>query len=120
MPAPGRGDPGSSLSLLGDCGGDVSIEDRITSLHAAGFNPDTLVLTPTAAEAIDVMVSGISGGSADFVFTPGAFGPDRIFLGASNPLARADFDDGPGRDRTSALRIMSSVSPWAVGSAWLY
>jgi hypothetical protein len=33
----------------------------MTTLYAAGYNPDTLILTPVASEAIDVMVSGITG-----------------------------------------------------------
>ena len=40
---------------------------------------DTLLLTPTAAESIDTMVSGITGGSADFVFAPGQFAPGTLF-----------------------------------------
>jgi hypothetical protein len=57
----------------------VSIRKSISTLQAAGYNPDTLVMTPAAAEAIDVMVSGITGGTADFVFAPGQFAPDSIF-----------------------------------------
>ena len=48
----------------------VSYRKAITTRRAAGYNPDLLVLTPAADEALDVMVSGISGGSADFVFAP--------------------------------------------------
>lgn len=49
----------------------VSYRKAITTLRAAGYAPDTLILTPAADEALDVMVSGITGGTADFVFAPG-------------------------------------------------
>jgi hypothetical protein len=39
----------------------VSYRKAITTLRAAGYAPDTLVLTPNADEALDVMVSGITG-----------------------------------------------------------
>ena len=39
-------------------------------MFATGYNPDTLVLTPADAEALDTLVSGIAGGTADFVFAP--------------------------------------------------
>lgn len=57
----------------------VSYRKAMTALLGLGFNPDVLVLTPQASEDIDVMVSGAAGATADFVFTAGAFGPDRIF-----------------------------------------
>lgn len=57
----------------------VSYRKAVTALAAAGFSADTLLLTPQASEAIDVMTTGVSGGAADFVFAAGAFGPDRIF-----------------------------------------
>jgi phage head maturation protease len=105
----------------------VSYRKAMTTLFAAGYNPDTLILTPAAAEAIDVMVSGISGGSADFVFTPAAFGPDRIFnlrkviskvvaapvvldstaygkLYAS-PARLARFEESSGKTNTSLVRL---------------
>lgn len=57
----------------------VSIRKAITTIRAAGYNPDTLVLTPAADETIDTMVSGISGGTADFTFGPGRFSPSSLF-----------------------------------------
>jgi HK97 family phage prohead protease len=57
----------------------VSIRKAMTTLFAAGYNPDTLLLTPAAAEALDVLVSGITGGTNDFVFAPANFAPDSIF-----------------------------------------
>jgi hypothetical protein len=37
------------------------------------------VLTPAADEALDIMVSGLTGGTADFVNPPGQSGPDAVF-----------------------------------------
>src|SRR4029450_4335237 len=51
----------------------VSIRKAITTLRASGSPPDTLLLTPAASETIDTMVSGISGGTADFTFGAGRF-----------------------------------------------
>ncbi len=105
----------------------VSYRKAITTLEANGYAPDTLILTPAAAEAIDVMVTGITGGSADFVFRPGAFGPDRIFnlrrvtskvidapvvldstayakLYAS-PVRLARFEENDGKTNTSLVRL---------------
>jgi HK97 family phage prohead protease len=57
----------------------VSIRKAMTTLYAAGWNPDTLILTPAAAEALDVLVTGIASGVNDYVFAPANFAPDRIF-----------------------------------------
>jgi len=57
----------------------VSIRKAMTTLWAAGYNPDTLLLTPANAEALDLAVSGITGGTQDFVFTPAQFAPGTIF-----------------------------------------
>jgi HK97 family phage prohead protease len=57
----------------------VSVRKSITTLRAAGYAPDTLVVTPAVDEAIDTMVSGVSGASADFVFAPGQFAPGTLF-----------------------------------------
>lgn len=110
----------------------VSYRKAMTTLYAAGFNPDTLILTPAAAEAIDVMVSGITGGSADFVFTPAAFGPDRIFnlrkviskvIAApvvldsaaygrlyASPARLARFEENAGKTNTSLVRLELSAA----------
>jgi hypothetical protein len=37
---------------------------------ANGCNPDTVILTPANAEALDDLVSGVSGGTTDYVFPP--------------------------------------------------
>ena len=43
----------------------VSIRKCITTLRASGYNPNLILLTPSASETIDTMVSGISGGTAE-------------------------------------------------------
>jgi uncharacterized protein len=112
--------PGSDNILL-------SIRKCITTLEAAGYAPDVVILTPAAAEGIDTMTSGITGGTADFVFTPAAFGPDRLFnlrrvtskvvaapvvldstaygklYASSTRLAR--FEENSGKSNTSLLRL---------------
>ena len=57
----------------------VSIRKAMTAVLAAGYSPDTLILTPANAEALDVLVSGISGGTNDYVFGAGSFAPGTIF-----------------------------------------
>jgi HK97 family phage prohead protease len=57
----------------------VSIRKAITTIRANGYSPNLLVLTPAADETIDTMVSGISGGTADFVFGAGQFAPGTLF-----------------------------------------
>jgi hypothetical protein len=57
----------------------VSIRKAMTTIMGNGYNPDTLLLTPANAEALDLAVSGISGGTQDFVFTPAQFAPGTIF-----------------------------------------
>ena len=57
----------------------VSIRKAMTTIYAAGYNPDTLILTPANAEAIDMMVTGVTGGTADFVFGAGRFAPGTLF-----------------------------------------
>jgi phage head maturation protease len=57
----------------------VSYRKAVTTLRGAGYNPNLLILTPAADEALDIMTSGVSGGTADFVNPPGQFGPDAVF-----------------------------------------
>ncbi len=57
----------------------VSIRKAMTTILASGYSPDTLILTPANAEELDVLVSGISGGTNDYVFGAGAFAPGTIF-----------------------------------------
>jgi hypothetical protein len=57
----------------------VSIRKAMTTIMANGYAPDTLLLTPANAEALDVLVSGIAGGVNDYVFAPANFAPGQIF-----------------------------------------
>ena len=57
----------------------VSIRKAMTTIMGNGYNPDTLLLTPANAEALDVLVSGISGGVNDYVFAPAQLAPNNIF-----------------------------------------
>jgi hypothetical protein len=105
----------------------VSIRKCITTLQANGYAPDTLILTPANAEAIDTMVSGISGGTADFVFGAGSFAPGTLFglnkrisktipaaavvdsqaLGRlyASPVSLARFEENAGKTNTSLVRL---------------
>jgi hypothetical protein len=105
----------------------VSIRKCITTLRASGYNPNLILLTPAASETIDTMVSGISGGTADFVFGPAQFGPGMLFgipraeskvLAAPvvmdtvahgslymSPLSLARFEENYGRTNTSLVRL---------------
>ena len=56
-----------------------AIRKCITTLRASGYTPNLILLTPAASETIDTMVSGISGGTADFVFGPAQFAPGTLF-----------------------------------------
>jgi hypothetical protein len=68
LTASGFQTPGANLIL--------SVRSAMTTLFAGGYNPDTLILTPADAAALDVLVSGIASGTADFVFSPGQFSPN--------------------------------------------
>ncbi len=86
-----------------------------------------MILTAAASEAIDSMVSGLSGGSAEFVNGAGNFGPASIFglekrisktvpavavadaasLGKlyAGPVALARFEENAGKTNTSLVRL---------------
>jgi hypothetical protein len=70
----------------------VSVRKAMTTITNTGYNPDTLLLTPAAAESLDLAVSGVSGGMQDFVFSPGQFAPNiwnlnrRISKGVAAPV----------------------------------
>jgi HK97 family phage prohead protease len=57
----------------------VSIRKAMTTILGNGYNPDTVILTPANSEALDVLVSGISGGTNDYVFPPASTAPNSIF-----------------------------------------
>jgi hypothetical protein len=104
----------------------VSVRKAMTTLMNAGYNPDTLLLTPAAAEGLDLAVSGISGGTQDFVFSPGQFAPNiwqlnrRISKGIAapvvldsralgrlytSPVSLARFEENAGKTNTSLVRM---------------
>jgi hypothetical protein len=105
----------------------VSIRKAMTTLWAAGYNPDTLLLTPANAETLDLAVTGISGGTQDFVFTPAQFAPGTIFgmqrrisktipaaavvdsqaLGKlyAGPVSLASFEENAGKTNSSLVRF---------------
>jgi hypothetical protein len=57
----------------------VSIRKAMTTIMGAGYNPDTLLLTPANAETLDTLVSGIASGVNDYVFPPASMAPGTIF-----------------------------------------
>ena len=93
----------------------------------SGYSPNLILLTPAASETIDTMVSGISGGTADFVFGAGQFAPGTLFgiprveskvLAAPvvmdtrahgvlyiSPITLARFEENAGRTNTSLVRL---------------
>jgi phage head maturation protease len=52
-----------------------SVRKAITTIRNAGYNPDTLILTPAADEALDLLKSTATAGEAIYVFPPGQFSP---------------------------------------------
>jgi hypothetical protein len=51
----------------------TSIRTAITTLQASGYNPDTLIQTPASAQALDLLVTGLTGGTADYSWGAGQF-----------------------------------------------
>jgi HK97 family phage prohead protease len=106
----------------------TSIRKCVTTILAAGYNPDTLILTPANAETLDLLVSGISGGTADYVFGPGQFATGRTIFGMSvrisktiaapavvdaqafgklylGPVALSTFEENAGKTNSSLVRF---------------
>ena len=100
----------------------VSIRKAITTLLAAGYNPDLVVLTPAASEALDTLVSGISGATADWAGYPPWFGSLRRVVSKSaaapivmdstafgtlyvSPVSLARFENQFGTTNTSNVRM---------------
>ncbi len=99
----------------------------MTTIYAAGYNPDTLILTPANAEALDTLVTGITGGTNDFVFGPGRFAPGTLFglnvrvsktIPAAavvdadafgklylGPISLASFEENAGSTNTTLVRM---------------
>jgi uncharacterized protein len=104
----------------------ASVRKAMTTLQAAGYSPDVLILRPADSEALDLLVSGISGGTADYVFTPGQPAPNiwnlsrrisktvaapvvmdstaygKLYI---SPIGLAAFEQNGGTTNTSILRL---------------
>jgi len=109
----------------------VSIRKAVTTVRAAGYEPDTLILTPANDEALDVLVSGSSGAVNDYVFQPAASAPGTIFgmqkrISKSIPapavvdskalgklyasrVSLASFEENAGKTNTSLVRLETSA-----------
>ena len=105
----------------------TSIRKAQTTLRAAGYSPNLVALTPANAESMDLLVTGLSGGTADFVFGAGQFGPQQVFgmpivvsksVAASvvvdtnahgkmyvSPISLARFEENAGKTNTSLVRL---------------
>ena len=105
----------------------TSIRKAVTTLTASGYNPNLIALTPANAESIDLLVSGLTGGTADFVFGAGQFAPGQLFgmptvvskgIAASvvadtsahgklyvSPINLARFEENAGKTNTSLVRL---------------
>ncbi len=55
----------------------MSIRRAITTVQANGYSPDTLILTPADAHALDILTTG--NGAQDYVFGAGGFAPGTLF-----------------------------------------
>jgi hypothetical protein len=55
----------------------VSIRKAMTTIMASGYNPDTVILTPANAEALDVLQT--SGTEKFYVFAAGGLAPRTLF-----------------------------------------
>lgn len=105
----------------------ISIRKAMTTIYASGYNPDTVILTPSASEQLDVLVTGLSGGVNDYVFGAGRFAPGELFgmqvrvsktvaapvvVDASaygrlyvSPISLATFEENAGKTNTSLVRL---------------
>jgi len=57
----------------------ISIRKAMTTIQAAGYNPDTLLLTPANAEALDTLRATATAGEQYYVFAPAQLAPRNIF-----------------------------------------
>jgi len=57
----------------------VSIRKAITTIQAAGYSPDTLILRPADAEALDTLRATATAGEQYYVFAPAQLAPRSIF-----------------------------------------
>lgn len=57
----------------------VSIRKAVSTVQASGYAPNTLLLRPADSQALDTLVSGITGADNDYVFQPASPAPGVIF-----------------------------------------
>jgi hypothetical protein len=57
----------------------VSIRRAITTIQAAGYSPDVLILRPQDAEALDTLRATATAGEQYYVFAPAQLAPRNIF-----------------------------------------
>ncbi|MEJ7789869.1 MAG: HK97 family phage prohead protease, partial [Thermoleophilaceae bacterium] len=57
----------------------ISIRKAMTAIQAAGYNPDTLILTPQNAEALDTLRATATAGEEFYVFEPAGLAPRSIY-----------------------------------------
>jgi HK97 family phage prohead protease len=104
------------------------IRRSVSVLWSAGYNPDTLILTPANSETIDLLQSGGTVGyPGGYTFGAGQFGPPRIFgmnvrvsknIGQpvvvdsnafgklyASPVSLATFEEGAGLTNSSLVRF---------------
>ena len=104
----------------------ISIRKAISTVQAAGYSPDTLVLRPQDSETLDTLRAGVTASSEDYLFAPqlapksifglnvrvskGAAAPavvDSAALGKlyTSPVALARFEENAGGTNTSTVRL---------------
>jgi HK97 family phage prohead protease len=103
----------------------VSVRKAMTTIYAAGYNPDLLILTPAMSEALDTDQS--LGTEKFWTFGPGNFAPRTLFgmqvrvsktipasavVDASafgrmyiGPISLASFEENAGKTNTSLVRL---------------
>jgi hypothetical protein len=123
LDASGHQAPGTDALL-------VSIRKCITTIAAAGYAADTLILRPADSEALDVLTS--SGPEKNYVFGPGRFAPGTLFgltvrisknaaapivvdssaLGRlyGSPISLTTHEENFGKTNTSLLRLEGNAT----------
>ena len=103
-----------------------SIRKAITTIQGAGYNPDTLILRPQDAEALDLLKATSTAGEAVYVFPPGQYAPnvwslarhvsksaaapvvcDASAVGRlyASPVSLARFEEASGSTNSSTVRL---------------
>jgi hypothetical protein len=109
------------------------IRRSVSVLWAAGYNPDTVILTPSNSETIDLLTTGgTAGWPGAYAFGAASLGPDRIFgmqvrvsknianptvvdsqvFGRlyAGPVALASFEENAGQTNTSLVRFEGNAA----------